>query len=102
MFPFLVRQAVEKLRDKGAKIIRIKKQIEAELEKRNHANNTNLSEVMAGLSLSTSQINALEWTRNPDQMKKDRFTEEKKDSEENPFQILATHSGTVFSKKFIQ
>lgn len=93
------RSAVEKLKDKGAKIIRTKKQIEDELEKRVNAS-TNLCEVMAGLKLSTSQINALEWTQNTEELNREKFEEE--ESEKNPFKILATHSGTVFSKRIVK
>uniref|UniRef100_A0A0V0G968 Putative dna-directed rna polymerase ii subunit grinl1a-like protein n=1 Tax=Triatoma dimidiata TaxID=72491 RepID=A0A0V0G968_TRIDM len=95
------RSAVEKLKDKGAKIIRTKKQIEDELEKRVNAS-TNLCEVMAGLKLSTSQINALEWTQNTKELNREKFKEEEKESEKNPFKILATHSGTVFSKRTVK
>uniref|UniRef100_A0A069DSF7 Uncharacterized protein n=1 Tax=Panstrongylus megistus TaxID=65343 RepID=A0A069DSF7_9HEMI len=95
------RSALEKLEDKGAKIIRTKKQIEDELEKRVNAS-TNLCEVMAGLKLSASQINALEWTQNTEELSREKFKEEEKESEDNPFKILATHSGTVFSKRTVK
>ncbi|KAK9503228.1 hypothetical protein O3M35_011845 [Rhynocoris fuscipes] len=93
------RAALERLPDKGAKIKQAKKEIEDELEKR--SSSTDLSNVMAGLTLSAPQINALEWTKSVEQVK-DKFTEELNDNEENPFRILASHSGTSYSKKTIR
>ncbi|KAF6205237.1 hypothetical protein GE061_019404 [Apolygus lucorum] len=88
-------KALQRLPDKGAKILNYTKEVEDELEKREKE--YDISDALAGLTLK--QLDRLEWTR--DKEREEPVEIEEKD-DTNPFKILATHSGAGFHKKEIR
>uniref|UniRef100_A0A146M9V5 Uncharacterized protein n=1 Tax=Lygus hesperus TaxID=30085 RepID=A0A146M9V5_LYGHE len=90
------RKALQRLPDKGAKILNYTKEVEDELKKRDKE--CDISDALAGLTLK--DLDRLEWNRGDKECEEPTEGDEK--DETNPFKILATHSGAGFHKKEIK
>lgn len=91
-----------KLPDKGEKVLRFKKEIELELERRDKTED--ISDVLTRLTIKEKKIDELEWGgKEKDYSEvKDPVNVEGNEDEQNPFAILATHSGTTYNQKKVK
>ncbi|XP_014272486.1 uncharacterized protein Polr2M [Halyomorpha halys] len=87
-----------KLPDKGEKVLRFKREIELEIERRDKTED--ISDVLTRLTIKEKKIDVLEWDeKNTDFIAEKDLDGEPIEDEQNPLAILATHSGTTHNQK---
>lgn len=93
---------LDKLPDKGEKVLRFKKEIELELERRDKTED--ISDVLTRLTIKENKVDILEWGEKDSDVpeEKDPRNGETNEDERNPFAILATHSGTTYNQKKVK
>lgn len=95
-YVYFYRPFINKLEDKGQKIMKLKESIEEEIKKRNDKNNS-LTNMMSALKLQ-DDMNNLEWSGKCAPRSVHQEDTEQED-DKNILKMLATHSGAGFHIK---